>query len=343
MLFETFSSKLHQIERALLGDSNVVGVGWGWKEKDNCPTATPAWRVYVRQKVPLACVPKSERIPARWNGFATDVITAGKPSAMIGVSAGQLAPGTIISNLRNVAKISHSSEQPAGLGTLGFLALVNGRRERELVLVSNRHVLLAHGAGKGDPIYAPIIERRGDEFVIDPGSLEPVAEIADEGMDSNYSYQFRSESSSDYFVDCASARVLDSKQISRHWKLSENGELTWPHTARRAHPLDVVGRRAPRVRKIGGQTGFATGTLVDVSAPVETESGRRLRNLVIRGSSPGFVTPGDSGALVINDSNEAIGLIWGRNDHDSTVAYACHIHPVLHRLNVSVLPPGITQ
>jgi hypothetical protein len=342
MLFGRLSDRLYRVERLLLGQANIVGVGCGWKQTRGEITAAPAWRIYVRHKLPWSVIPRSEVIPQTLEGFATDVIPIDTASAMLSTSPGQLASGVTISNLRKVAKLTLSGEQPSGLGTLGFLALVNGKREREMVLVSNRHVLLAHGAGSGDAIYAPQITHRGGQTLIHPDSLDPVAEISNEGAESNYSYQFRGEAPSEYFVDCASARILRRNDSDIRRAFSVDPGTVWPTRLCRAHPLDVVGRRTLRVRKVGGATGLTVGTLVDVSAPVDAAGGqRRLRNLVIQGKSGVFVTAGDSGALVLNDRDEAIGMIWGRSDRDPSVAYACHIHPVLDRLNVTMLPAGV--
>ena len=107
----------------------------------------------------------------------------------------------------------------------------------------------------------------------------------------------------------------------------------------RLRPLDVLGGRAPRVHKLGGATGVTSGRVLDVSAPVTSVRGeRRLENIAIRGIGGDFIGPGDSGALLVNDREEAVGLIWGRNERDPAVAYASHIHPVLDRLDITLIP-----
>jgi hypothetical protein len=339
--------RLRRAEDALLGLPNVVGVGLGWKETRGRITDRPAWRVYVRRKLPSHSLRCAGLVPARVEGLATDVLPApvSIPAASLNTVSAPLAPGSVISNLRGLLHDLSADRQTSGLGTLGFLALVNGTRQPEVVLVSNRHVLLAHGAGVGQPIYRPILSLREGKFAVRADSLDPVAEILDEGAEANYSFQYAGEEPSDYFVDCASARVLAEPGAQVYSGLpahNGNREARIKGIAR-VHPLDVVGGRTVRVRKIGGVTGVTAGYIVDVAAPIENGGQpRRLNNIVIRGTHGPIVEPGDSGALIVNDRNEAIGLLWGRNEHDPRAAYACHIHPVLERLNITMMAGGLS-
>jgi hypothetical protein len=235
-----------------------------------------------------------------------------------------LGPGAIISNLRNVL---HESGEASGLGTLGFVAAVNGSRDPEIVLVSNRHVLLAHGAGRGDPIYRPVLSFEKERYAIRADNLESIAEILDEGTEENHRFRYQGEAARDYFVDCATARVAVDRSF---------GGLRL-RRAGRIHPLDIVGGRVVRVRKAGGVNGTSTGRVIDAYAPVEIAGRRRVGNIVIRASGVAFVKPGDSGALLLNDRNEPVGMLWGRSERDPELAYACHLHPVLDRLGVTML------
>src|SRR5262249_21127472 len=151
-------------------------------------------------------------------------------------------------------------------------ALVNGTREREVTMVSNRHVLLAHGAGRGDPIYRPMFSHRGETAAVRADSLDPVAEVSDEGAEENHRFQYPDEAAAEYFVDCAMARMLRQppRSATVHWP---NGNAL--RGAARMHALDVIGGRAPRVRKLGGATGVTYGWVIDAAAPVENAAGPR--------------------------------------------------------------------
>jgi hypothetical protein len=310
---EDLDARHAEARRVLLAIPGVTGVGVGRKETGGAVTAATAWRVYVQRKLPRACVPAARLVPACAAGLATDVL-----EQPVGVPA--VALGAPISTLRGVVE----GEAPIGLGTLGFHALRNGRREREVVLVSNRHVLLAHGARRGDSVHQPLRCERG--WVV---RRDPIGEIVDEGAEANQAFGYPGEPRSEYFVDCAAARltVAPERPIVRR--------------VARAHALDVAGARRLLVRKLGGATGVTAGEVLDVAAPVDAAGGpRRLNNLLIRGLGSPWVEAGDSGALVVNERDEAIALLWGRSDRDASIAFACHIHPVLDRLDVTMLTRG---
>jgi len=335
-----------RVQQLVLHLPQVTGVGFGWKETRGQITNIPAWRVYVRRKLPHQALEAADIAPAQLEGLATDVLPAQDGVALVSVNAmaAPITPGVTISNLRGLHYDKPVDRNTSGLGTLGFFALANGRRERQVMLISNRHVLLAHGAHCGEPIYSPVFSQRGDVSVIRRDALEPVAEIADEGLEANHPFRYPGEAVAEYFVDCASARMLRQQKLFAGLRVS-NGEPPKTIAVRgiaRMHPLDAVGGRAPRVRKIGGVTGLTFGRVVDVAAPVECAGGpQRLQNLVIRGADGPFVEPGDSGALLLNDRDQAIGLVWGRCDSDANIAYACHIHPVLDRLRVTMMAGGL--
>lgn len=61
----------------LLRRAGVLGIGAGWKITRGRRTQTNAVLVYVRKKLPLAELPRAERIPKRMGGAPTDVIEIG--------------------------------------------------------------------------------------------------------------------------------------------------------------------------------------------------------------------------------------------------------------------------
>lgn len=340
-------------ERTLLRRSGVTGVGFGWKETDGEVTESTALRVYVRRKIPRSELRHAEIIPERILGFATDVLTARIGVPAVGPESAHrapLTPGLAISNLKAIHDRPTSGPENAGLGTLGFFAGERGANEHTSpVLVTNRHVLLAHGAQRGDYVYQPEFSRRDGLCIFRAASLDPIAAIADDGFADNYEYGYPGEMTQAYFIDCATARLLTERGVRAAPTLPPLGARsgTAVKGIARVHPLDVIDGRAPRVYKFGQATGVTVGRVVDVAAPVDTAQGqRRLRNLVIRAERPAsggsssfvpFVEAGDSGALIVNERGAAVGLLWGMGEGRSPEAYACHIHPVLHRLDVTLL------
>jgi hypothetical protein len=115
--------------------------------------------------------------------------------------------------------------------------------------------------------------------------------------------------------------------------------------------LDPPGtlKRGDRVMKSGAATGTTTGVIVDTYYSGSTngdntiDSGVRKpapRQLLIRSTDPRrpFAEEGDSGALVVNEDNVAIGLLWGTTTTAESVA--CPIGPVLHALNIRLYEIG---
>lgn len=240
-----------------------------------------------------------------------------------------------MTNLRQLPRSVGGCDAACDVGRIGFLALVNGTRDRREVLVSNRHVLLAGGAVRGDPVYAA----GSTDAARAPGAAVRVGEVDDEGQESNHPFAYLGETHDEYFVDCASAR-LAGRGRSLGWRVVATPDGSEGRRVRgvaRIHPLDVVGARRPRVWKLTTELS-AIGRVVDVAAAVSGRGGQqRLNNVAIRLDDPAMLEPGDSGALVVNDRREAVAMLWGRSDSDPRTAYACHIHPVLDRLGVTMI------
>lgn len=240
--------------------------------------------------------------------------------------------GAAVSNLRRVLGGGGAS----GLGRVGFLAATRGARDwSSLVLVSNRHVLMAHGAAVGDPVFQPAIEGSGPPLVFARDGLDPVATIEDPGLEGHHRFAHRGEREALYFVDCATARL-----VAELPPVGGRGRRLFRRVGR-AHPLDATPARGLAVRLLGVDARPA-GRLIAADATVEGEGGDLRRNtLVIRslpaadGTRPPFARVGDSGALVVDELERAIGLVWGVDLGDPRIAYACHIHPVLDRLGLT--------
>jgi hypothetical protein len=94
------------------------------------------------------------------------------------------------------------------------------------------------------------------------------------------------------------------------------------------------------VRKTGSASGTTWGIVADVSfAESVTFAGKKSmaeRQLLIESHNPNepFAVEGDSGAVVVDERNRAVGLLWGtRVDGD---ALAAPIAPVLFAMNLAV-------
>jgi hypothetical protein len=243
--------------------------------------------------------------------------------------------GAAISNLKGMNLTGRTS---AGLGTLGLLAARRSAPDwRTLVLVSNRHVLLAHGAERGDLVFQPGFSEQGAQVNFSASHLNAIARIDHEGLCGHFSYAYPGESRKSYYIDCATATLL-LKQTGNPLRIT--GRTQHFTQVARVHPLDTANGRELKVRLLG-RVDPVWGKIIDSEATVETVTGELCRNtLVIRalpdkhGVLRPFSRKGDSGALLVDQYQRAVGLLWGNHTLDPYVSYACHICPVLSYLEI---------
>jgi len=241
--------------------------------------------------------------------------------------------GAAISNLRGLRRPGGGA---SGLGALGFIAAPAGSSDwSRLLLVSNHHVLFAHGARPGDAIFQPRYRLAGGRLLFDPDP-QPVATLLEGGLEGHWRFAYPGEAERSWFVDCGAAALVGGGRLVG----APRGRLLFTSVAR-ASALDALPGREVEVYKLGRDK-RPSGKLVAVDATVSLADGScRRNNLVIRGLRGGdgkrrpFATVGDSGALVIDRLNRAIGLVWGVNLDNPDEAYACHIHPVLDCLKLA--------
>ncbi len=184
-----------RFEDYLLNLPNVVGVGLGIKRKGGEYLPEPAIVVFVKKKLPEEQLDVTQVVPHEIEGVKTDVVESGEFRAII---EHPLAPSdpdktSRVRPARPGVSIGHYK---ITAGTFGFL--VKDRKDGELVILSNNHVLAFCNAGSpGDPILQPgtydggttddkiaelkrfvLIHSTGNH--IDAAIASPVAEVAPE-------------------------------------------------------------------------------------------------------------------------------------------------------------------
>lgn len=216
---------------------------------------------------------------------------------------------------------------PSGLGRVGcFCVRRESRQWADPLLLTNQHVLAAHGSEVGDSVFAPEVLPGVSPLELDPAGLAPVAEVG-EGWDGVHRFAFPGEPEQDFHVDCAVARLSDGSVMP-------DGEVAF--RVGRVHPHDALPHRALPVRLLGVHAETA-GHVVDVDAIVERADGTLCPGTIVIRSREGralFATEGDSGALVVDRHDRGVGLLWGVHLTDPTLAFACHLAPALDRLGV---------
>ncbi|MFY0539275.1 hypothetical protein [Nannocystis pusilla] len=187
-----------------------------------------------------------------------------------------------------------------------------------------------------------------------------IATILNEGQANNYSFRYIDDPGSDqydYYVDCATAKLI--------WKLKETtccksifggvSRTKWrnemehlngsgiPAVSRLTHLgllQSVLDAQPPdydtlKVFKSGCTTGPTWGRVIDVMAPHPDKNVIIIESISkVDGQTVNFAAGGDSGAALLDANYKLVGLVY--KIHKTTQrAYACHIEPVLHYLNVT--------
>jgi len=330
------SARYDRAEEALGRYPGVVGVGYGLKEVGGEVTDEVAFRVYVRQKKPAADLSPEETIPAEFEGVPTDVLKVRRVSfsAVDTERHSPLIGGITITNFKGPAN-------SLKLGTLGCFASLDGVSAKEnVVALTNNHVLAAHSGAVGDPCYQP---SRLNPTTVDENDRGPFGEVTNLGKKEEHPFTYPGEAEHDYYVDCAMVKLnicisswcntncgIDYKNSLREIDISGSSQIKG---VARAAKDDVVFMS-------GCESGGTKGKVSDASAPVELENGdivHRVIEIVPVDPPQTFSVEGDSGAAVVNDKGEIVGLLFGDNRDVGAAArsHACHIHPVMDVLKVT--------
>ncbi|MFJ8628866.1 hypothetical protein ACIRD3_39295 [Kitasatospora sp. NPDC093550] len=199
-------------------------------------------------------------------------------------------------------------------------------------LLASHHVVFGAGAEEGDPVWAL------------PPSIDPddVAEPVLLGRARHGHLGLVEFAGRDCFVD-GGLIELDDAADRPAW-LRDTLAGAWPTAAGRAEPGVAVHKR-------GAATGLTQGTVLDVAYPDRpfidgrewTAPGQLL--VASRDPSRAFSAPGDSGAPLLDDRGNLLGLLWGATAAGDGVA--CPAEPLLHHLGVdpvgALRPGGATQ
>lgn len=342
-------AELHErAEAELTRIPGVVGVGFGLKEVGGRTTEQRALRVYVRDKRPLADIPADEVLPTEFEGFPVDVLVVREIERLHCEDLQQHDP--LIGGITITGFMSNGS---GGFyaGTLGFFATLNGvPGPKNVVLVSNSHVLKAGSAALGSTVYQPLVVDTGSGTVIEDSSKSraAIAEIHDLGQETDHSFAYPGETAKAYFVDAATALLdisisswchsncgVSYKNAIRQLDIGGNSKIEGVTRVAQAD-LDAPGDYV--VYKVGRRTSKTVGRIVDIAA--HFSGGQRL--IEIEPTQPDcdgivrFAAEGDSGAAVVNAQNRLVGLLFATGvGANASRGFACHIHPVMDRLKIS--------
>lgn len=279
-------------KESLLTLPHVIGLGQGFKEVKGVITEQEAVIVLVKRKVPSEQLRKHQLIPKTIDGLVTDVIEVGEMKAYSVVNP-EVSLQSSISRMRPAAPGVSIGHYRTTAGTFG--AVVYNRKSGQPLILSNNHILANSSNGRdlrakiGDPILQP--------GKIDGGSTskDTIARLK--------KYVGLNEYPKINNVDCALAQPLSN-------------DLVTPDVIGIGKVLGVASPQVGLdVKKSGRTTGLTTGQIraVNVTLYVNYGRGRTLRfeNQIL---TTNMSSAGDSGSLVVEKNNKAVGLLFAGSD-----------------------------
>lgn len=298
---------INRYRKQILSLNQVIGIGRGFKEVSGEKTTIESIQVLVKEKKPISQLKAEDVVPEMLAGVRTDVIAVGEVKALaVRTERSRPAqPGVSIGHYQISA------------GTFG--AVVYDCESAQPLILSNNHILAntssteRSNANPGDPILQPASYDGGkitDDIL---AYLERFVPLKMEGSQ-------QTELAEVNLVDCAVAVPIDGNLISN--QIIEIGEV---HGVSEANLGDLV-------QKSGRTTGLTRGQVRTLDATVVVSMGSREeavfgQQIIIDSISQG----GDSGSLVLNHQNQAIGLLFA----GSTAVTVCNpIEMVLQALQV---------
>jgi len=295
------------IKRELLKKKNVVLVYTGKKVVSGVETERVSIRVGVTQKLPLAQLAKNDIIPKTIKGMETDVFQTEEIKALAVDRKSKIrpAPGGV--------SIGHPL---VTAGTLGMIVKKNG----VLHILSNNHVLAnSNDANLHDQSWQPSKYDGGTEAetighlaaffpikFIDESTC-PIANAIVKLFNSLAEIFKRNTrlpnaiSSPVNNVDCAISRPVIEGDISE--EILEIGKT--------AGFAEV--QVGDKVKKSGRTSGLTEGNVIATECLVNVSYGEKVAifedQIITSAKSEG----GDSGSAVLNEQNEAVGLLFAGN------------------------------
>ncbi|MDB4584178.1 S1 family peptidase, partial [Draconibacterium sp.] len=285
------------------------------KERNGKITKEWSYRFYVKKKQPIDKIPVEEIIPSTIKGLQTDVIPHfEKESLVCDTSTLSIdSNGYRDDGLRGGISIRNEhfdNDQPSGYGTLGILA----RRTNDNALVG---LTCAHVVNAASESLTTLNTKIGQPKYYMSCCCCPYGYIGDVAA-ATFSED----------LDCAIIDIHDDllDKITTH---STENKIEGIADNITGAAIAIIN---DTVRKRGRATGLSTGTITDVAYGTN--------NMLIECSGGGATDPfacyGDSGSVIINSSDEVVGILVGAAKADMKKGIATHILPVMNSLGISI-------
>lgn len=356
-VFKKLDALKHKYCKSLLKRPNVVGVGVGYRQKGGQETDKPSLIVFVSQKVPPDTLGPKEIVPKRLEGGGVDVIDIGEIRLLH--ESGPLETGEEDRAVRDEAVTGDQRKKkhrpvPGGVsvghylisaGTLG--AMVRDKASGQVLGLSNNHVLANSTTGRdggafpGDPVLQPGVYDGGMAPGDVWGYLErfiPLNLMLQESFCTTarfwekagntllslflpaYRLQFLRNSREDNLVDAAVCRPSVETDCADH--ILELGKV-----AGTADPFP-----GQEVVFSGRSSGVARGRIMAVNASLVVNLGYGKQVFFAEQIvTSAIANPGDSGSLLLDTRNHAVGLLFAGS---SKASISNTIHNVCRLLQV---------
>lgn len=293
-----------KVKKSLLNKKNVVAVGEGIKWTDGEDTSKEAILVFVTEKEPLHKLNAKDIIPKSISGKPTDVV--GK--------TGSFNAFTHTRKTRPVAGGNSTGHLWITAGTLGGWFKDSSD---EIVGLSNNHVLAADNRGKK---YDPKTGR--GHWTIQPGKYDNgkwrqnrIGQLKDYvPLQKNNNYQ-----------DSAICR-LDDEDIA-DLQIAEVGYI---------NDFNLKPKVNQRIKKVGRTTGKTTGKIIAVNATVRVYYDNGVREFEDQIIADNLSRGGDSGSLLLDESNNVLGLLFAGSTSMTVYNKICYIKD---RYELSIIKP----
>jgi hypothetical protein len=323
-------SALKKQRNQLLGRTNVVATGVGFKRTGGKKTSTLSIICSVTKKVAPPQLSIKDLVPATLEGIPTDVIETGVIRALQSpTERHRPAPGGVSIGHRDITA-----------GTLGCLVKKNGSS----VILSNNHVLAnSNAAATGDPILQPGPYDGGrfpDDQIADLEQFIPINFI---GLPSDCPIATGTAS----FLNSIAGLIGSSVRLQAIDR-QQTENLVDAAIARPLNPDDVKdeilqigiiqgtseGTLGMAIKKSGRTTGFTTGEIEQVDVTVNVQYGEgRIAQFTDQLMAGPMSQGGDSGSAVLNETNQLVGLLFAGSD---TTTIMNRIQNVFSTLGVSL-------
>lgn len=320
----------------LIQRKNVVGVGIGYKESQGVITDELAVTINVVEKLPVAQLTESDRVPRDLDGVRTDVVETGRFLAGETIAPAQTSKDRWRPIIPPGVSIGHSD---VTAGTFGCLV----RRGSEIFILSNNHVLANVNAGRaGDAIIQPgrydggtatdKVATLADYIPLDFGGdvascniatgVEKTTNWLAEALGSSHRMMAYQTAPGENLIDAALARPLNPNQFS-------------PEILKIGRPKGIhQASLGTNVQKTGRTTGYTRGRITQIDVTSSVDYNGRMATFTNQLMATGMSAGGDSGSVVLDENGYVIGLLYAGSSQASLIN---PIQTVLQILKVELL------